>query len=113
MMAKLTALCGSRCAEITCVTDGGTAPPGAAQAPADATLVIYHSSVLYQVAPDRREQFAGTVRGLGAAWLSSEAPGVLPGTAAPALDDQMCVLARDGRVIAYADSHGTSQWLHA
>jgi hypothetical protein len=89
-------------------------PALAAQAPADATLVIYHSSVLYQVAPDRREQFAGTVRGLGAAWLSSEAPGVLPGTAAPALDDQMCVLARDGRVIAYADSHGTSlQWLHA
>jgi hypothetical protein len=89
-------------------------PALAAQAPADATLVIYHSSVLYQVAPDRREQFAGTVRGLGAAWLSSEAPGVLPGTAAPAPDDQMCVLARDGRVIAYADSHGTSlQWLHA
>ena len=36
MMEKLTALCGSRCAEITCVTGGGTAPPGAAQAPADA-----------------------------------------------------------------------------
>jgi hypothetical protein len=36
MMEKLTALWGSRCADITCVTDGGAAPPGAAQAPADA-----------------------------------------------------------------------------
>ena len=89
-------------------------PALAAQAPAGATLVIYHSSVLYYVAPDRREQFAGTVRSLGAVWLSSEAPGILPGTAAPAPDEQMCVIARDGRAIALADSHGTwLQWLHA
>jgi hypothetical protein len=33
MMEKLTALCGSRCADITCVTAAGTAAPGAAQAP--------------------------------------------------------------------------------
>jgi hypothetical protein len=86
----------------------------AAQAPAGATLVIYHSSVLYYVAPDRREQFADTVRSLGAVWLSSEAPGILPGTAASASDEQMCVIARDGRAIALADSHGTwLQWLQA
>jgi hypothetical protein len=84
-------------------------PALAAQAPAGATLVIYHTAVLYQVAPDEREQFAGAVRSLDAVWLSSEAPGILPGTAAPALDDQMCVIARDGRPIAFADSHGT--WL--
>jgi len=36
MMEKLTALWGSRCAHIACITDGGAAPPGAAQAPADA-----------------------------------------------------------------------------
>jgi hypothetical protein len=87
-------------------------PALAAQAPAGATLVIYHSSVLYYVAPDRREQFASTVRSLGAVWLSNEAPGVLPGTAAPAPDEQMCVLARDGHAIAFTDSHGTwLQWL--
>ena len=85
-------------------------PALAAQAPAGATLAIYHASVLYQVAPDKREQFASTVRRLGAVWLSSEAPGILPGTAAPAPDEQMCVLARDGHAIAFADSHGT--WLH-
>jgi hypothetical protein len=84
-------------------------PALAAQAPAGATLVVYHSSVLYYVAPDQRAQFTSTVRGLGAIWLSNEAPGVLPGTAAPARDDQMCVLARDGQPIACTDSHGT--WL--
>jgi hypothetical protein len=84
-------------------------PALAAQAPAGATLVIYHSSVLYQVAPDMREQFASTVRGLAATWLSCEAPGILAETAVPAIDDQMCVLARDGDVIALADSHGA--WL--
>ena len=84
-------------------------PALAAQAPAGATLVVYHCSVLYQVAPDARQQFASTVRGLTAAWLSCESPGILAGTAVPAIDDQMCVLARDGDVIALADSHGA--WL--
>jgi len=84
-------------------------PALAAEAPAGATLVVYHTSVLYQVAADQRERFIRAVRGLGAAWLSSEAPGVVPGTAGPARDGQTCVLARDGRPIGYADSHGT--WL--
>jgi hypothetical protein len=84
-------------------------PALARQAPADATLVICHTSVLFYVSPAGREQFASTVRDLGAAWLSSEAPGVVPGTAGPAADDQMCVIARDGRALGYADSHGS--WL--
>jgi hypothetical protein len=88
-------------------------PALAGQAPADATLVICHTSVLFYVDPGRREQFAATVAGLGAAWLSSEAPGVVPGVVpgspAPAGDDQLCVLARDGQALGYADSHGT--WL--
>jgi hypothetical protein len=87
-------------------------PALAAQAPRDATLVIYHTSVLYYVAPDKREQVASAVRSLGAIWLSNEAPGILAGTAGPALDGHMCVLARDGHPIAYTDSHGTwLQWL--
>jgi hypothetical protein len=88
-------------------------PALAAQAPAGATLVIYHSSVLYYVAPDRREQFADTIRSLGVpSGLSSEAPGILPGIAASAPDEQMCVIAHDGRAIALANSHGTwLQWL--
>jgi hypothetical protein len=87
-------------------------PALAAQAPPGATLVIYHTSVLWYVEPGKREHFVHSVRGLGAIWLSSEAPGVLPATAGPAHDDQMCVLARDGRPIAFADSHGAwLQWL--
>jgi hypothetical protein len=87
-------------------------PTLAAQAPAGATLVIYHTSVLWYVAPDKREQFARTVRGLGATWLSSEPPGVVPGTAGPARDGHTCVVARDGRGLALTESHGTwLEWL--
>ncbi|MGH3410919.1 MAG: DUF2332 family protein, partial [Streptosporangiaceae bacterium] len=84
----------------------------AATAPADATLVIFHSSVLYQVAPEQRERFAATAGGLGAVWLSGEAPGVVPGTEGPARDGMSYVVARDGRPVALADSHGAwLQWL--
>ena len=79
------------------------------QAPADATLVIYHTSALWYLPAGQREQFASTVRGLGATWLSSEPPGVVPGTDGPARDGHTCVLARDGDVIALTESHGT--WL--
>jgi hypothetical protein len=85
-------------------------PALVAQAPEGATLVVYHTSVLYYVAADQREEFVRTVRGLGVVWLSSEAPGTLPGTGTPVRDELQCVLARDGHPVARADSHGT--WLH-
>jgi hypothetical protein len=85
-----------------------------AQAPAGATVVVYHSSVLWYVGPAERERFARTVRDLGVTWLTSEAPGVVPGTERAPADDQMTVLARDGRPLALADSHGTRlHWLTA
>ena len=70
-------------------------------------MVIYHSSVLYQVPAQQREQFAACVRALDASWLSSEAPGVLPGTSRASSDELECVLTRDGEAIGFADSHGT------
>jgi hypothetical protein len=85
-------------------------PALAAQAPPAATLVVYHSSVLYQVDPAQRDQFAVTVRDLGATWLCSEDPGTLPGLSPLSLDGLQSVLARDGQALAFADSHGT--WLH-
>ena len=91
-------------------------PALAAQAPRDATLVIYHSAVLYQVSPDKREQFASIVRQLGAVWLANEAPGVVPGVAAPAAsEDRLAhVLARDGHAVAMTESHGAwLEWLPA
>jgi hypothetical protein len=85
-------------------------PALAARAPADATLVVYHCAVLAYVTPRRRRQFAATVRGLGAAWLSGEGPGVVPGLPAPACQGAPFILGRDGRTaLAIADGHG--EWL--
>jgi hypothetical protein len=90
-------------------------PALAAQAPAEATLVIYHSAVLAYVTPADRQCFAGTVRGLPAVWLSNEGPAVLPGISVPAYQGAPFVLARDGQTpLAITDSHGTwLQWLPA
>jgi hypothetical protein len=86
-------------------------PALAAQAPADATLVVYHSAVLAYVTPGERERFAATVRALPAVWLSSEGPGVVPGLPSPPYEGAPFVLGRDGHTpLALADGHGT--WLH-
>ena len=83
----------------------------AAQAPAEATLVIYHSAVLAYVAVENRMRFARTVGDLAAAWLSNEAPGVVPGLPYTDFRDGTFVLGRDGHTpLAFADGHGT--WLH-
>src|SRR5215472_6522085 len=88
-------------------------PALAAQAPAGATLVVYHTAVLAYVAPEDRRRFAAIAGGLPAVWLSNEAPGVVPGLAAPPHPDRPFVLARDGRTpLAFTDPHGTwLQWL--
>ena len=65
-------------------------PAVVAGAPADATVVVYHSSVLYQVTPSQREQFAQTVGDLDVTWLTSESPGDVPGTARPATGTGLC-----------------------
>ncbi len=90
-------------------------PALAAQAPAEATLVVYHSAVLAYVTPADRQRFAGTVRGLPAVWLSNEGPAVLPGIPVHAYHGAPFVLARDGKTaLAITDSHGTwLQWLPA
>ena len=86
-------------------------PALAAQAPAGATLVIYHSAVLAYVAAEDRERFARTVRDLADAWLSNEAPGVVPGLPFTAFREGTFVLGRDGRTaLAFTDGHGA--WLH-
>jgi len=81
------------------------------EAPAGATLVVYHSSVLAYVAPSERAGFIATVRDLGVVWLSNEAPGVVPGLpVTSARGEGMSVLARDGRTpLAHTDPHGA--WL--
>jgi hypothetical protein len=85
-------------------------PALAAQAPAKATLVIFHSAVLAYVAPQDRERFARAVCGLGAVWLSNEAPGVVPGLPFTRFREGTFVLGHGGRTpLAFTDGHGT--WL--
>jgi hypothetical protein len=90
-------------------------PALAAHAPAEATLVVYHSAVLAYLTPADRQRFARTVRGLPAVWLSNEGPAVLPGIPVPAHQGAPFILARDGQApLALTDSHGTwLQWLPA
>jgi hypothetical protein len=83
----------------------------ACQAPQDATLVIFHSAVLAYLSMAQRARFAATVAALDAVWLSNEAPGVLPGSAAASAGEAgNFVLVKDGGTpLAATDGHGT--WL--
>jgi hypothetical protein len=83
-------------------------PALAARAPADATLVVFHTSVLYQVPSPRREAFAEVVRGLPGRWIANEAPDVLPYDTLPKPPDDALhnVLALDGTPLAWTRGHG-------
>ncbi len=93
-------------------------PTLAAQAPAGATLVVFHTAVLGYVhdAADRT-RFADTVRGLDARWIANEPPGLVeldqPPRPGPTPGGEI-LLSLDGEPLAWADSHGAwLQWLGA
>jgi hypothetical protein len=86
-------------------------PALAGQAPADATLVVFHTAVLAYVAKSTdRSRFAQMVKELGAVWIANEGPELIPGIAAEIIgeargdDFLLCV---DGRPVAWTDGHGT------
>ncbi len=83
-------------------------PALAAKAPADATLVVFHTSVLYQVPTPRREAFARLVGGLPGHWIANEDPNVLRYATLPIppSDAFHNVLAVDGRPLAWTRGHG-------
>lgn len=83
-------------------------PALAARAPAGATLVVFHNSVLYQVAEGVRSAFAALVATLPGHWIANEGPEVLRYDALPAPPDDRHhnVLALDGRPVAWAQGHG-------
>jgi len=90
----------------------------AAEAPRDATLVVFHTAVLgYVRDQDQRNAFARSVRERGAAWISNEAPGVFPDITAQIMGEVprgQFVMAIDGRPIALNDPHGAAtQWVAA
>jgi hypothetical protein len=87
----------------------------AADAPNDATLVVYHSAVLAYVQEDKRRAFADAVADLGAIWLSNEGDRVLHCIGVDGTDPASFILVRDGReILANTDPHATwIEWLQA
>jgi hypothetical protein len=83
-------------------------------APAEATLVVFHTAVLVYLAPERRAEFRERVRALAerrpTLWVSNEAPGVWPDVDAalpPGLDTRgSFVLSVDGSPTALTHPHG-------
>lgn len=88
----------------------------AAQAPADATLVVFHTAVLVYVrdAGDR-EAFARSVGSAGAVWIANEGPQNIPGLAGFSrahADPAAFLLCVDAAPVAWTDGHGTwIDWL--
>ena len=87
-------------------------PAVAAEAPKDATLVVFHSAVLLYMPLADRERFAETVGTLDATWISNEGEFVLPWVDEqldPALEvGANFIIARDRRPVAMVGAHGQS-----
>lgn len=91
-------------------------PALAADAPADATLVVFHTAVLAYVRDARdREAFARSVARTGAVWVANEGAQNIPGIAEPREphpDPAAFLLCVDGEPVAWTDGHGTwIDWL--
>lgn len=86
-------------------------PALAAQAPTDATLVIFHTSVLGYVPPERQRAFIDLVRAMPGHWLATEGPHLVSDDPLPPPPPDGVlynVLTLDGRPLAYARAHGQS-----
>ena len=83
-----------------------------AEAPADATLVVFHSAALAYVTPRAaRLGFVEALRRTRAVWISNEAPGVFPDILARApapVPSSRFLLAVDGVPKAWTGPHGQS-----
>ena len=81
-----------------------------AQAPKDATTVLFHSSVLNYLPPEGRESFYRKALDLPVTWLSQEAGGVFPEINAKAPEQPggkaLYVLAVSGEPVAFSEPHG-------
>jgi hypothetical protein len=85
----------------------------AAEAPRDATLVVFHTAVLAYVA-DRAERaaLAQTVRDVGGVWVANEGSGVLSDEGSDPWPKGSFALTRDGVRVAWTDSHGAAiDWI--
>jgi len=94
--------------------------PVVAQAPAGATVVVFHAAALVYLPPPDRRRFAALMAELPAVWLSAEGSGVVPALAArlgraPTPDPAVFLVGRGpSRLLALADPHGAwLRWLDA
>jgi len=88
----------------------------AAEAPQDATLIVFHTAVLGYVSnKSERSAFAESVLSMCDYWISNEAPLVLADIAARGsapVPPGGFVLAINGEPVAFTDPHGAAlQWL--
>lgn len=86
----------------------------AAEAPSDATLVVFHTAVIAYLDEAARAEFAETVRDLPGHWISVEARGIVPGISVhdEAGNGTEFVLALDGEQVAWAQPHGRAlRWV--
>jgi hypothetical protein len=87
----------------------------AAEAPDDATLVVFHTAVLAYLDEAARRRFVDQVTGLPGRWLSVEARNIVPGIAVRedvGNDVTDFVLALDGVQLAWAQPHGRAiRWV--
>jgi hypothetical protein len=89
-----------------------------AEAPEDATLVVFHTAVLgYEASRARREHFAQEMCRSRAVWISNEIPSVFPevAKAAPPKPRRgLFLLAINGTAVAWTGPHGESiSWFGA
>jgi hypothetical protein len=81
-------------------------PRVAAEAPPQATLVVFHTAVLAYLERSQRDAVPREADALGARWIACEAPGVIPALGAA---ERGFLIGLDGRRVATCDSHG--RWL--
>ena len=86
----------------------------AAEAPKDATLVVFHTAVLVYVrSPSDRAEFVRSVISVCDFWLANEAPAVFPEIAEGAGNPGSAgryLMSVNERPVAWADFHG--RWIH-
>jgi hypothetical protein len=96
-------------------------PPLVAEAPEEATLVVFHSAVVAYLSGEERSELAALMGRLRGHWVSNEGAAVLPALAATAASpprDGSAVgaarflLALDGRAVAWTQGHGRAiSWI--
>jgi len=88
----------------------------AREAPKEATLVIFHTAVLYYVMPQaERQTFATQVKSLCGYWIANESPSVFPDIAKRAGTQGApgrFLLSVNDTPVAWTDQHGASlEWI--